>query len=66
MNCSIERVLTLSVRGTGGTHHGPARLVPRGRLPRVAFVMLRFAHRKTITGDRGIQYAETPLCTDVP
>lgn len=28
----FDRARINVVRGTGGTHHGPARLVPRGRL----------------------------------
>jgi hypothetical protein len=45
----FDRARINLVRGTGGTHHGTARLVPRGRLPRVALVTLRFAHRNSIT-----------------
>jgi hypothetical protein len=36
------------VRGTGGTHHGPTRLVPHGRLPQAAFVMLRFSQLREV------------------
>lgn len=42
----FDRARINVVRGTGGTHHGPARLVPPRRLTRV---MLRFTNRKIIT-----------------